>query len=132
MTNDQTLRDKVAEFDPDNKYYRAILYVCIEAGANIFAIMTVNHDCLCFYLLNGLKFSLKIENMTILPYENILQVKNRKFLSWNNLTFSVKDGNIGKPYKLKVMISAIMLGIKKQRENLDVLFQHLKSKNIYS
>ena len=129
MINDKTLREKVESYDDSNKDYIAILYVCLEGWmSNDWAIMTVNHDCLCFYVLDNFKMSLVITGKFTVLYEAITKMKISKFLLWTNL--KIRSADDSKTYKLKVKVSSKCIGIKKQKENIGILVDFLRSRNL--
>ena len=148
MINDKTLKQAIEEFHEEHhdsdiceeyhdKYYKAILYVCLEevsgdliSLSNDFAIMVVNNDCLSFYVLDQLGFKLNILYELILPYKSISKLKFRKFLIWNNLKIrfinNMNEKYNDEEYELKVKFSDKVFGIKKQKENIGILLNSLK------
>jgi hypothetical protein len=94
-----------------------------------FAIMTVNDEHFCFYILNKFSFTLdNIEHKTILPYEAINKLKIGKFFIWTNLKihFTSRD----KKYKLNVKISSKVVKLGSQEENIRILLDHLREKEM--
>ena len=95
----------------------------LAALANDYAIMTVNSESLCFYILNKFKMKLDITNKIELPYSWITKYKMSKFLMWDNVKIYFENGS--EKHKLKLQIATRPIGLKNQpanvREFLDTL-----------
>ena len=159
MDRSRKMKESVEAYDPLNIDYRAILYVCLEGGfenqsaiemakkvpfggalgmasagaagalSNEFAIMTVNDDYLCFYILNKFSMNFYIEDKIVLPYETITKLKVKRFLiNWSN--FKVHFAIDGQNRKIKIVIAHRSFGLKNQRENIKVFLDHLNFKEL--
>jgi len=154
MINDEALRAVVSKYDARNKDYNAIVYVCLEAGAgdtmaasatafalsglagaavggalgglaNDWSIMTVSDDGLWFYILDKFKMSPVVTRQLSVPYNAITKMRIRKFLIWTSIKIHFANGH--KRHKLKVLASSKCVGIKRQKENLNILLDCLRS-----
>jgi hypothetical protein len=133
--------DLIKESRYSNNNCDAILYVCIEKTVQIFslelgmvhndfAIMTVNNDCFCFYMLNPFSkppFNPEdIITLKFIPYDIISKIKIRKFLFWRSL--KIYTNNNGKKHNFKLIISEKTIGIDFQKENLLKLLEFIEEK----
>lgn len=100
----------------------------LGALSNDFGIMTAMDDCLNIYVVNKFSFDIKIKTKIVLPFSNINKIKVTKFLIWNTakVYFTYNNSN----YKIKIMISNSVLGIKLQKENLIKFLDFVRSKNL--
>ena len=157
MVNDKMIKDAVRAFDEkvgEPNSYKAILYVCLEGGAeeliyeaalqdddadsceeititggaadNDFAIMTVSDFHICFYVLEPIRRGPVIWTRVVLPFEKILSVRVRKFLLFN--TFKVNCAYSSEMFKLSIKISEKVLGIKEQKENIRIFQDILRAR----
>ena len=154
MLSDAKLKEAVQKYDGANSEYKAILYACIRGGAkdvakataiamvlrsaagfafagataalsNDFVIMTVNSDCLTFYVLNKWSFGADIESSFAIPYAAIDRIKISRSLIW--WKFGIRYEENQKRCKLNVLIYIHTLGIKRQKENMQATVEYLET-----
>jgi len=86
--------------------------------ANDSAIMTLCDKTLSFYVLN--KMGSEITCCAHIPLEKVAHIKKSKMLLWHTIRLYFQTG-----CEIKLNITSKQLGIKKQKENLDILLQIL-------
>ena len=140
--SDKKIMELVNEYNGEPVAFKCIVYVCIEGGlkkvnpdlfgsailiegimeedlvevtvsATKFAVLTFDNKIISLYVFDA--FGNEIEGRIDFSIEQIHKVKMRKFIIWNTLKFYfLKEG------KIKLTISDKTLGLKNQKENVDV------------
>ena len=143
MLNDEKMIEVVSEYGGTVTNFDCILYACVEGGlknvnpmlfgsailigggiagvagalSNDFVILTLENNTISLYVLNAL--ATKINDKVGIPLQQVLKIKKGKFLVWNTVKIYFREKS-----KVKFTISNKVMGIKKQKANVDT-FLHL-------
>ena len=108
-----------------NSPHKAVAYACLrDSFGNQFGALTVSIDHILFYHMMGLNQAI---GLSILPIQDIVSIKISKFLIWNNLTVRYR-GEDGAEHKLVYKVSNIVVGLKNQKQQAEVLLNYLRER----